>query len=236
MHIGLVSYRCENRNISFNLGQIEKAMKETSGKADLLCFGEAFLQGFDSFVWEYEKDKEMAVGQSSEVMRKLGEWTVKYGIALLLGYLEKDGDKLYSSCVVISRGKIIHNYRRISKGWKEYSRTGEHYCEGDDTSSFRFMGKNIKIGLCGDLWDYPERFKTDDLLIWPLYVNFSLKDWLSELLREYDEHAGTIAKEVLIVNPLDDDPVSHGGAFHVQNGKIKESIPFDREDILIVEI
>ena len=48
MRIGLVSYRCENRNISFNMDQIELALKRTSGKADVLCFSEAFLQGFDS--------------------------------------------------------------------------------------------------------------------------------------------------------------------------------------------
>ena len=48
MRIGLVSYRCENRNISFNMDQIELAMKRASGKADVLCFSEAFLQGFDS--------------------------------------------------------------------------------------------------------------------------------------------------------------------------------------------
>lgn len=24
-------------------------------------------------------------------------------------------------------GEIIHNYRRISRGWKEYSKTDEHY-------------------------------------------------------------------------------------------------------------
>ena len=47
MRIGLVSYRCENKNIAFNISQIEKAFREAKGKADLLCFGEAFLQGFD---------------------------------------------------------------------------------------------------------------------------------------------------------------------------------------------
>ena len=38
MKIGLASYRCENRDMQFNIRQIERAMKETRGKADLLCF------------------------------------------------------------------------------------------------------------------------------------------------------------------------------------------------------
>ena len=39
MKIGLASYRCENRDMQFNIRQIERAMKETRGKADLLCLG-----------------------------------------------------------------------------------------------------------------------------------------------------------------------------------------------------
>ncbi|MBQ9887055.1 MAG: hypothetical protein IJM37_09390 [Lachnospiraceae bacterium] len=48
MRIGLVSYRVENKNTEFNISQIERAMIESAGKADILCFGEAVLQGFES--------------------------------------------------------------------------------------------------------------------------------------------------------------------------------------------
>ena len=53
MKIGLASYRCENKNIEFNISRIERAMRKVQGKADLLCFGEAFLQGFDSLSLRY---------------------------------------------------------------------------------------------------------------------------------------------------------------------------------------
>ena len=61
MNIGLASYRCENKNIEFNINQMERAMREAQGKVVLLCFGEAFLQGFDSLCWDYEIDKNTAV-------------------------------------------------------------------------------------------------------------------------------------------------------------------------------
>ena len=127
MKIGLASYRCENRDMQFNIRQIERAMKETRGKADLLCFGEAFLQGFDSLCWEYEKDRHMAVEQSSETILHLRKLTERYGQALLTGYIEKEQDRLYSSCIVLAGGEIVHNYRRVSRGWKEYTRTDFHY-------------------------------------------------------------------------------------------------------------
>ena len=89
MRIGLASYRSINNNINFNLSQIEKAIKESVGKVDLLCFGEAFIQGFDSLSWQYELDKKVAIGQSSQTIQKLLKWSTLHHIALITGYIEK---------------------------------------------------------------------------------------------------------------------------------------------------
>lgn len=236
MRIGLVSYRCENRNIAFNMRQIERAMRTCAGKADLLCFGEAFLQGFDALSWDYGADRAIAVEQSSVQIAALREWTLRYGISLLTGYIERDRDKLYSSCIVLSDGRIVHNYRRISRGWKEFDRTDSHYCEGHETAPFRLHGKTMMLALCGDLWDFPERFRTEHLLIWPVYVNYSVGEWERGALDEYAAQAALAAKDVLMINPLDADPVNHGGSFRFQNGKTTAGIPFDREGILTVEV
>ncbi len=92
MRIGLASYRVENKNTEFNISQIERAMKEAEGKVDLLCFGEAVLQGFDSLCWDYDVDKEMAVSTDSKVMNRLKNLTVRYGMGIAFGYIEKAGD------------------------------------------------------------------------------------------------------------------------------------------------
>ena len=36
---------------------------------------------------------------------------MQYGVSLITGYIERDREKLYSSCIVISEGEIVHNYR-----------------------------------------------------------------------------------------------------------------------------
>ena len=236
MRIGLVSYRCENRNIAFNMRQIERAMQRAEGKADLLCFGEAFLQGFDALCWDYETDKSVALELTSDVMARLREWTLQYGIALSTGYLEKDQERLYSSCAVMANGDILHNYRRISRGWKEYRKTDWHYCEGDRTGTFRLQGKEMMLALCGDLWEYPERFRTEHLLLWPVYVDYTIEAWNSGELEAYAAQAALAADDVLMINPMDDAPVNHGGSFHFQRGKTVARLPFDREGILMVEI
>ncbi len=235
MKLGLASYRFENKNIGFNLSQIEKAMQESKGKVDLLCFGETFLQGFDSMVWNYEVDQKMAVTQDSAVMQKLCGLTLQYQTDLLLGYVERDGEALYSSCAVIEQGKIIHNYRRISKNWKEYDRTDSHYCEGTTTDEFRYHGKNIMIALCGDLWLFPERFRTKELLIWPVYVNFDLEEWKT-YEQEYADQALLACPKTVMVNSITDDPVSHGNAFYFHNGKVEQKLGYDTEAVLIVEV
>lgn len=218
------------------MSRIEQAMKRSEGKADLLCFGEAFLQGFDSLCWDYETDRSTALELSSETIAKLRGWTVQYGVSLITGYIEKDREKLYSSCVVISDGEIVHNYRRISKGWKEYSITDGHYCEGTDTESFRLNGKDIGLALCGDLWDFPDQFRTENLLIWPVYVNFTPDEWNGGILDEYAAQAALAARDVLMVNPLDNQPVNHGGSFYFHDGQVTARLPFDKEGILIVNI
>ncbi len=234
MKIALASYLVKNKDLQFNISQITRAMKEASGKADLLCFGEAVLQGFDSLCWDYETDKDMAISADSEAMDGLKKLTIRYGTGLAFGYIEKDGESLYSSYAVLDAGELVHNYRRISRGWKEYDRTDDHYGEGNDTTEFTFRGRKIMVGLCGDLWDYPERFQTDHLLIWPVYVNFSLDEWKQEIV-DYAQQAAGIAEEVLMINPIDENPVNHGGAFYFRKGELIERSPFDTEGILLIE-
>lgn len=235
MKLGLAAYRFRNKDIAFNFSQIEKAMQESQGKVDLLCFGETFLQGFDSLIWDYEIDKDMAITQESFVMQKLCDLTVQYQTDLLFGYVEREGESIYSSCAVIEQGKMIHNYRRISKNWKEYYRTDSHYCEGTVTDEFHYREKNIMVALCGDLWIFPERFKTNELLIWPVYVNFDMEEWKT-YEQEYANQALLVCPKTVMINSITDDPISHGNAFYFHNGKVQKKLGYDTEDVLIVEV
>lgn len=235
MKIGLVSYRCRDKDVPFNLAQIERAMQEAQGKVDLLCFGEAYLQGFDSLVWDYAIDQDMAVELDAAPIQQLCRWTEQYGMALLTGYIQRDGDKLYSSCAVMENGAVLHNYRRISRGWKVYWKTDEHYQEGSTVEPFDFHGTRITLALCGDLWDYPERFRTDSLLIWPVSVSFSPEEWAQKEWDAYARQAALAAEHVLMINPIDDAP-THGGSAYFRGGKVVSHLPCDQEDTLIADV
>ena len=234
MKIGLAAYEYRNNDVAFNISQMEAAARQARGKAELLCFGETFLQGFDSLCWDFERDRKAGVSQTSDCMKRIRAVSAESGVDLLFGYIELEGERLYSSCAVIAGGEILHNYRRVSVGWKEHWKTDAHYCEGTDTSSFLYRGRRIKLALCGDLWDMPDRFRTEDLLIWPVYVSFTPEEWELERL-EYAEQAGRVADRTLMVNAITKEPKAHGGAFDFVRGRVNGQLPCDREDILVVK-
>ena len=81
-------------------------------------------------------------------------------------------------------------------------------------------------------WD---KFITNRIVLWPVYVNFSLDEWPQEEI-EYAQQAEKISERVLMANSLSDDPVSHGGTFVFKKGIILSKLQYDVEDILIVEL
>ena len=204
--------------------------------AELICFGETFLQGFDSLSWCYEKDQAVAISTDSSVFAEVCHLSMKYEIDVLFGYVELSGDAVYSSCALISDGKLRHNYRRISKGWKEYTKTDEHYREGDTVELFRYKGKKCVIGLCGDLWDHPERFDLgEDLLFWPVYVSWTAEEWENGAKTEYAEQASKCCQNTLYVNSVCEGDAL-GGASLFEKGTVKKELPISKEGLLFVEI
>ena len=234
MKIGLASYKFINNDIEFNIIQIEKAL-QSAENIDILCLGEAFLQGFDAFNWNYDNDKNIAISKDSNIMKKLEQMSKDYNIDLAFGYLEIDNEDLYSSYAIIIDGKLTYNYRRITIGWKEYWLTDHHYKEGNEVLTFNYKDHNITIALCGDMWDCPEKFKSNDLLIWPVYVNFTIEEWKDEEI-EYAKQALLACSNTLMINSLSENPNCYGGCFHFKDGEIKNKLDYNIETILTIEI
>lgn len=237
MKIALASAKIIDRDTNHNLAQMKRYMIEAKAKeADLVCFGEAFLQGFNALTWQYDRDKEIALSTSSKELFQIATFTKEIGIDVLFGYNELDGNIIYSSCALIADGRIIHNYRRISKGWKEYSKTDEHYKEGSTVEVFDYKGKKCVIGLCGDLWDHPERFALgEDLLLWPVYVCWTKEEWENGGKIEYAEQAKLCCENTLYINSICDGD-AFGGAVHFFDGKVQKELPIFNEGLLYIKI
>ena len=226
-----------NRDIRYNLSQMERCMADAQKEgAELVCFGETFLQGFDSLSWRFENDRAIAIATDSTVFSEICHMSMRYEIDVLFGYVELDGNSIYSSCALISNGKLHQNYRRISKGWKEYSKTDEHYREGDTVEVFHYKGKKCVIGLCGDLWDFPDRFNLgEDLLFWPVYVSWTVEEWENSTRSEYAGQAGKCCPNTLYINSICECEALGGVAFF-EKGTVKQELQINNEGLLLVEV
>lgn len=72
MKFGLLSMRCEEGNTEYTLNTIIGCLRQYAGSGvDLLCFGEAFLQGFDALTFSYEDDINTAISADSSIFRSI---------------------------------------------------------------------------------------------------------------------------------------------------------------------
>lgn len=245
MKIALASAPVMDKDIAFNLKMMIAAIQGCSGQADLILFGESALQGFNSLCWDYEQDKFMAAAFTDEPIRRMQEAAKEYGIAVSFGYIEKAGELLYSSQIVIdAAGAVIHNFQRVSQGWKEYWKTDDHYREGARFEKFHYAGKTFAIGLCGDLWTEgrPEEMKAlnADVVLWPVWCDYKADEWNTKIKHEYAEQAALCGDCVLLVNPFCADPgaadAASGACIHFQDGKIKTERPAGSAGTLITDV
>ena len=232
MKIALAVYEFKNNDITFNIKQIEKAFAKYAEKVDLICFAESFLQGFDSLSWSFAIDQKIALPINGAVFDHLKEMTLQYQAALAIGYFELDDSKIYSSYTVIEKGEILCNYRRMSKHWKEYLICDDHYAEGDCPGEFVFRDQLFRIALCGDMFVFPEKYKTDGILLWPIYVNYPYEEFVN-ILPEYIKRAAIASDRALVVNALSQDPPSIGNAFAITDNQIVSALGFNKEGGLI---
>ncbi len=237
MKFALASKKFINNDIIYNLNCILESMKEAkTNNARFICFGETFLQGFDSLSWNYENDKNIAISQNDDIIKTIINESINLGIGVMFGYIEKEDEFLYSSYLIIDKN-VKYNYRRITKGWKEYSITDHHYKEGNVVEKITIDNLDIVIALCGDLWDKTNEFKIlKDLLIWPIYVNYSIDNWNNSLLDEYLLKAQEVSKKTLLINSFSNNPDAFGGSYYFNSGNIEKSLDMGIDGILYVNI
>lgn len=245
MKIALASAPVKNRNIPFNLQTMADVMENLKDKADIVLFGESVLQGFYSLCWDYETDKGTAVALTDAPIQKMRRAAEKNRIAVSFGFIEHKENLLYSSQIFIGAdGSIVNLFRRVSVGWKEYTKTDDHYREGMGFEKFSYGGKTFSTGLCGDLWTdgRPEEMKAlnPEVVLWPVWCDYKVNEWNTEAKSEYAEQAALCGSCVLLANPFCADPelpdTAAGGAVYFKDGGIAAELPAGKAGHLIVPV
>ncbi|MDD2723359.1 MAG: NAD+ synthase [Methylovulum sp.] len=74
------------------------------------------------------------------------------GIALVVGFPELDGDKLYNSAVVLHQGAILARYRKQALPNYGVFDEQRYFVPGNDSCVFEFNGTFIGLTICEDVW------------------------------------------------------------------------------------
>lgn len=240
MKIGLVSSLMKDNDITHQVAQMKTYLSANNG-CDLLCFGESFLQGFEGLTWEYEEDKKRALSQDDKIIDYIRGLAKKYRCGISFGFIEKYKEALFSSNMVISsQGEIIDVFRRVSEGWKEPV-ANSMYQEGEGFHTFELMNKKFGVAICGDLWH--DNLLNDlnklemDILLWPLYVDFSIDQWNEKFCDEYIERAGKLFIPTLMINSfVADSDRANGGCYVFKDNKVVSSLPMGNKGVLVFDV
>ena len=233
-----------NEDIQYNKGVIIDTMIKYANDADIVIFGEAFLQGFYGATFQTVHDERLAISLDDLIIKEICSVAKEYKVAVSFGFIEKVEDCFYSSQITIdSSGNIIDVYHRVSPGWKEEF-ANEQYREGNGFHIFSYMDRKITVGLCGDFWfdiNINEvKQLLPDVVFWPVYTDFNYNEWNTSIKYEYAEQAGEIGGKVLYVNSVckdkENDDIARGGSVLFIDGKISQEIPSGKEDVLLVEV
>ena len=127
---------------------IEYAQRAERVGAKLICFPEAYLQGYE--VSGHHVRRFAMEIQSPEFERVLYQLQ-NLNLLLVIGIIERDGPSFFNSAVVVERGSVICRYRKMHLLPSERA----IFEAGDQPAVFELSGETIGISICADL-NYPE--------------------------------------------------------------------------------
>ena len=119
MKCALAAIGFMNGDIAYNKAVLVNTLRKRAGRADVVIFGEAFLQGFNGICFSVEHDMATAVPREDAVIREIRAMAGESSVAVSFGFIEKDCGAFFSSQMTVDKnGRIIDLYRRVSRGWK----------------------------------------------------------------------------------------------------------------------
>ena len=227
-----------------NMAVMESAFPQAKeSQADLLIFGEAFLQGFEAMTFDYKNDVQKAIFLKGVEITTIRTWAKKHDLAIGFGFFENQAGGIYSSYLVIDReGDVQGHYRRVSKGWKQ-SHACADYREGNQFTTFTLDGRSFTILLCGDFWEDDlllpiiDRDEMTDYYLWPVHCDYPTEEWNRVSLEVYRQRTEILAKPVIFVNNfIEEEGRAKGGAYLWRQGKELTGLAYGEPGMLVVNL
>lgn len=235
-------------NVEANFRYIVNVIHKCADDVDLVLFPEAAITGL---INNDDPFHDLVLGSPipGEFTDVLCEIAREREIHVGIGILERKGNKLYDSAILITPGgKIALIYRRMTPGWHGKKADPRVYCQGNEIRKVRTTLGTFAFLICGDLFSDEAIAKIQELrpdwILFPFARCFAdgiydQKRWEEEK-RIYVERVKLAGSTTLMVNYLADkelDGGSFGGAIVVSPiGEIVAEMPIGKEGMLYAEI
>ena len=212
----------------------------TKRHCNLVIFPEACLTGLE-LSWNPGCDLPRGLALDSPELNRLREAAKEGDLHIAFGWIERDGDHLFDSALLIdNHGRDALHYRRVSSGWRDPGvDTGVYRC-GESAPVVRTAFGETAFLLCGDLFDdsvvAPVRARRPDLLLYPFARGISgeqaQQDWTERELPDYLDMWSVTAGTTLAANCVDSESGYHGGAYIARDGDILGLLPLGQPGLL----
>ncbi len=136
-------------NIAANVENIIKVATYARDelKADLVVFPELTIIGYPAEDLLLRAD---FIAAANNAVYQLADRID--GIAVVVGFPELEGDKLYNSAVVLHQGVMMARYRKQALPNYGVFDEQRYFVEGDEPCVFEFNGTFIGLTICEDVW------------------------------------------------------------------------------------
>lgn len=109
--IAAIQMDCQIGDVKDNLRRVELHMELAAEEnARLIVFPECILTGYG--FQNREHGLQNAITQDSQAIQSIIEHCEELGVFVVVGYLEREGDKLYNSAICIGPEGVVGNYRK----------------------------------------------------------------------------------------------------------------------------
>lgn len=147
MNIAVAQFSPKDGDKTYNLSLIEKLTKKAKSEgADVISFHEMSVTAYT-----YTKDlsraemlelaEEVPQGKSTLALIALSQ---KYGIPILAGLVEKEGDAIYNTYICVNKDGLVAKYRKL------HPFINPHLSPGNDYVVFDLLGWKCGILICYD--------------------------------------------------------------------------------------
>ena len=217
--------------------------------AELVMFPEAALTGLVNND-RPARDLGFGVALRAPEVRALAAMAQKSRIALAIGLLERDRNRLYDTAALFRPDNPEpYVYRRITPGWHGKRAAPQVYGAGIEVDAVRTPLGALGFLICGDLFDdglvAKMKALAPDWLLVPMGRCFNdgshdQRRWDREELPAYVERVRRAGSTTLIVNGLSDRHLaggSFGGAWVIApDGEVLASLPLGNPGMLVADL